>query len=275
MGWDTLHVMTVSYEVRGEGTPLIVLHGFPLDHRSMLPLDPLVAAPGWARYYLDLPGFGASAAGVEIDSSLAVAEAVAEFIRREFGDMPFALVGHSFGGLVARYLAGVFGSQVLGLALIAPVVVAEHERRRAPAHTVLVPAGSWIAELSDEDREGFESNCIIHTPQMWRVYRDQIIAGISTNDPGVVERVGANYALPGEPERRFGAFAAPSVLILGRYDSSVGYRDQLDLVDDYPSSTVAVLDRAGHMPFLEQPELVETLLRDWLERVRSCAAEGA
>ena len=38
------------------------------------------------------------------------------------GSTPFALLANSLGGLLARNLVAQFGDQVLGLALIAPVV---------------------------------------------------------------------------------------------------------------------------------------------------------
>ncbi len=259
--------MTLNFEVRGSGTPLICLHGFPLDHRSLLSLDgALGSVPGWARYYVDLPGFGESA-GEGIDSSLAVADAVAAFIREELGDQSFALLGHSFGGMISRYLAGVFGGQVLGVAMLAPVAVADAERRQRPEHRVLVTADGWIEKIPDEQRQSFEENCIFHTPEMWVAYRDGVLPGLSAGDPAAVNRINAHYALPSEPEQQFGPFVQPSLMVLGRLDSSVGYLDQLALSESYPSATIALLDRAGHMPFWEQPELVASMLRDWLERV--------
>lgn len=49
---------------RGSGVPLVLLHGFSVDHRLLLPLDPLIeAAGGWRRLYFDLPGHGESPAG--------------------------------------------------------------------------------------------------------------------------------------------------------------------------------------------------------------------
>jgi pimeloyl-ACP methyl ester carboxylesterase len=49
---------------RGSGIPLVLLHGFSVDHRLLLPLDPAIeAAGGWRRLYFDLPGHGLSAMG--------------------------------------------------------------------------------------------------------------------------------------------------------------------------------------------------------------------
>ena len=59
--------------------------------------------------------------------------------------------------------------------------------------------------------------------------------------------------------------------MLGRQDAVVGYRSALALIEDYPRATVAVLDRAGHSAPWEQPALLGSLVRDWLDRVEADA----
>ena len=59
----------------------------------------------------------------------------------------------------------------------------------------------------------------------------------------------------------------PTLFVLGRQDSVVGYRGAFALMDGYPRATVAVLDRAGHGLPWEQPELFAALGSDWLDRV--------
>ena len=79
---------------RGSGTPLLLVHGFCVDHRLLLALDDAIDAHGgWRRIYVDLPGMGRTEAGPEIDSLDAVADAVVTFVRQELGDEPFAVLG--------------------------------------------------------------------------------------------------------------------------------------------------------------------------------------
>jgi pimeloyl-ACP methyl ester carboxylesterase len=66
-------------------------------------------------------------------------------------------------------------------------------------------------------------------------------------------------------------FPGPSLIITGRQDANVGYRDAWNIVEKYPRATYAVLDRAGHE--LEEKEyLVSALVNDWLDRVEEYAA---
>ena len=63
------------------------------------------------------------------------------------------------------------------------------------------------------------------------------------------------------------AFDGPSLIVAGRQDSMSGYRDSLDLIDQFPRATLSVLDTAGHGLAFERPALLQALLRDWLERL--------
>jgi pimeloyl-ACP methyl ester carboxylesterase len=47
----------------------------------------------------------------------------------------------------------------------------------------------------------------------------------------------------------------------------VGYLDQFDLLPHYPRATYAVLDTAGHNLQIEQPQLFNALMGEWLDRV--------
>ncbi len=66
-------------------------------------------------------------------------------------------------------------------------------------------------------------------------------------------------------------FRAPTLFLLGRQDSWVGYRDAWDIVENYPRATFAVLDRAGHFLTSEQEVLFKSLVTEWLDRVEEFA----
>lgn len=63
-----------------------------------------------------------------------------------------------------------------------------------------------------------------------------------------------------------GPFTKPALIITGRQDSSVGYKDAWRMSQNYPRATYVVFDRAGH--FLEEKEsLMGPLFNEWLDRV--------
>lgn len=251
---------------RGEGTPLLFLHGFLLDHRSLLPFDEHFAAEGrWRRVYVDLPGMGRTPAGPEIDSTDAVAEAVSRFIRAEFGGEPFAVVGNSFGGMIARSIAAEFGAQVIGLALLCPVFVAEHARRDVSEFLVAEEEPGLLDSLPPEDAAEFAAAAVVRTAATWKLFRTAELPGIRAADPDATARIAARYELSRSPEAA--PITVPTTIITGRHDDVVGYRDALRQLENYPRATFAVLDRAGHTAHLDQPEMVAALLSEWSRRL--------
>jgi len=52
-------------------------------------------------------------------------------------------------------------------------------------------------------------------------------------------------------------------------DSTVGYAAAVDLAEEYPHVSLAVLDDAGHVLPREQPDLLRVLVAEWLARVET------
>jgi pimeloyl-ACP methyl ester carboxylesterase len=59
-------------------------------------------------------------------------------------------------------------------------------------------------------------------------------------------------------------FTSPCLIITGKQDTEVGYRDQFQYMNIYTNSTYIALNRAGHNLQIEQPELFETIVGNWL-----------
>lgn len=250
----------------GEGTPLLMIHGFCVDHRLLLSLEPVFAAnDGWQRVYVDLPGMGQSPAGPDIHGAEAVAARISAFIKETFGTRPFAVLGNSFGGLMARRVVSDFGEQVLGLALLCPVVFASHADRTVPARTVLHRDPAVTESLDPEDAKDYSDIAVIESQGNWELFRDYALPGLRAFDRRAIGRIAARYALDSQPEAT--EYLGPTIIITGRQDHVVGYRDAFELLEYYPRATISVIDGAGHNAHLDQPDVVHALLEEWLNRV--------
>jgi pyruvate dehydrogenase E2 component (dihydrolipoamide acetyltransferase) len=102
---------------RGEGAPIVFLHGFGADLNGWRPVHRLLpeALPALA---IDLPGHGLSPLGEEASFAALVEAARAALIEEGVGAAH--LIGHSLGGAVAATLAHEPGVKALSLMLIAP-----------------------------------------------------------------------------------------------------------------------------------------------------------
>lgn len=245
-----------------------MIHGFCVDHHLLLGLDPLFAVRGqWRRVYIDLPGMGKSDAGPEIESADAVADAVVSFARKTFANERFAILGNSFGGMIARHVVAEFGDQILGLALLCPVAVADHAQRIVPPQIILQKDPDLLASLDPADAVDYEEMAVLQSPENWDRFRESVLPGLRVFDQTAIDRISGNYALRVEPEDRSPRFVGPTVIVMGQQDHVVGFHDQIALSEHYVHSTVAVLDRAGHNVHLDQPEVTRVLLDEWLTRM--------
>lgn len=247
---------------RGDGPPVLLVHGFGLDHRFMTPLDATIAAAGRRRVYVDLPGMGRSA-DVPAASSDDVLDALAEHVTTSLGAEPFAVVGSSYGGLMARGLAARLGEQVTGIALLCPVVGADV--RDVPPPHVAVADPDLLATLDPGEAAEYAFMAVVQSPATWALFRDHVLPGMRAADAATLDAVRSRYALSDDPDA--GTFDRPALVVTGRHDHVVGYRDAMDLLTQYPRATFALLDDAGHNAVLEQPAVVAALIAQWLERV--------
>ncbi|KAM9862973.1 alpha/beta fold hydrolase [Leucobacter sp. BZR 635] len=255
-------------DVRGEGIPLIAVHGFGVDHRIMLPLEGWVPERGWRRVYLDLPwAEGAEDTGEK--TSREVADRVLAEVRQIADGGPFAIIGNSYGAMVARHVAHTLAEQCAGLATLAGAFELDRTKRILPPREVVLRDAAVLA-LAGDARNEFEEMAVVHTEQALRYFERYALPGIRGASLRVLARLNASYTDAYAPELgATGPFRAPALHVFGRQDHVVGFADAFPFTEHYVRGTFAVLDRAGHNVHLEQPEAVGGLVRDWLERALS------
>src|SRR5689334_23196065 len=101
-GYVPIENAALYYRELGQGRPILVLHGGPdFDHTYLLPDLDCLADSARLLYY-DQRGRGKSAAGVQpADVSMQSEIADLESLRIYFGWESIAVLGHSWGGLLA------------------------------------------------------------------------------------------------------------------------------------------------------------------------------
>lgn len=265
---------TIDYEEHGEGRPILFLHGWTMDRRvEIFDYEKIFATrPGWRRIYPDLPGMGRSVAKAGLFGQDDVLEALLAFIDRVLPDGRFALAGTSLGAYLARAVAARRRSRIAGLLLRVPCIFAEDARRTLPPFQDVVADDAFMASLDADDR-AYLGDLLIQTPayaEALKRKRDMVvqpaiqatapIANEIRTDP---ERYGFSFDLI-EAEK---TFDEPTLIIAGRRDTTVGYRDAWSILDSYPRATFVALDRADHGWPMETPNLLPALTDDWLARI--------
>src|SRR5689334_9510068 len=110
----------VYYEEYGEGIPILMLHGSPLDHHHVAAaMEPLFKKrPGWWRIYLDLPGHGKTPGADWITTNDQVLEVVIEFMHTIAPHQRYVVAGISWGGFFAKGLIFQQGALIDGVLFV-------------------------------------------------------------------------------------------------------------------------------------------------------------
>jgi pimeloyl-ACP methyl ester carboxylesterase len=262
---------SLAWESYGEGRSILCLHGLSVDRRMMKAcMEPLFAGRQrpWRRIYVDLPGMGETRAPLEAASSDRLLEILLGFIDAVMPGSDFALAGESYGGYLTRGIVKKRQASVDGVMLLCPMVVPERSARDRPAFSVMARDKELDATIPAKGIRKFQSDMVVQTRATWERYVQEILPGLAAGDRGFQEVLhGPAYAFSFDVDSPLPPCTAPSLLLLGRQDHVVGYRDAARLVENFPRATVAILDRAGHNLQIEQQRLFEALAGEWLDRM--------
>lgn len=264
---------TIDYEKHGEGRPILFLHGWTMNRRlEIADYEPIFGSrSGWRRIYPDLPGMGRSVAH-DISCQDDMLAALLAFIDKVMPGERFVLAGTSLGGYLARGIAVRLRERVDGLMLRVPCIVPDTSKRTLPAAEPLVRNEALLAPLGAVERAGL-GDVLVQAPgylaAMRAKYREFVLPAIAASARFVPEmRLDPKrYAFSFDLAAAEKAFGKPVLIVAGRQDTTVGYRDAWQILESYPRATFAVLDRADHVWPVESPALLAALVDDWLGRI--------
>jgi pimeloyl-ACP methyl ester carboxylesterase len=272
---------TIDYEEHGEGRPILFLHGWTMARQVEIDVYEKILATrsGWRRIYPDLPGMGRSIAKAGLTNQDDVLEVLLAFVDRVLPGR-FVLAGTSGGGYLARAIAAQRRSRIDGLLLRVPAIIADASRRMLPSFHPLVQNDVLMATFDDEERAAL-GNVLVQKRDYIAAHsqrlRTLVQPAIDATAPIALEiradpkRYGFSFDLS-EMEK---TFDKPTLIVVGRQDMVVGYRDAWTILESYPRATFAVIDRADHGWPLDTTGLFGALIDDWLARVAESEASAS
>lgn len=267
----TVKNLSIHYESFGQGQPVLMIHGYHVDYRLMSGcLEPIFReTQGYRRIYVDLPGMGRTKSAPWIVNSDVMLDILAAFIDEVIPGKRFLLAGESYGGYLARGIIRRMAGRVAGLMLLCPAIVTDYDKRILPPKAVLKKDETLLARLTPSEAEEFTDINVVQTQEVWERFRDDILSGIRLADKSFLDWFRENgYAFTFDADKLDQPYPNPSLILLGRQDNSVGYRDAWNILESYPRASFVILDMAGHNLQIEQAGLFRALTLEWLDRVR-------
>jgi proline iminopeptidase len=256
----------------GEGFPVIVVHGGPgLDHTHMSPwLDSL--GDELRLLYVDERGQGRSDRVDPATLSLDAFASDVDLLAAALGLDAFALLGHSFGAIIATRHAiergTAAGYVISGGGDSSQAMLADVEASlEAMGETGEAIADSWQQEKTVETEEELKQ---LLDAQMPFHFHGEVPAGFSNEMVGSPE-VLRHFANQGYGDFDFvpelGRISKPTLVIVGEHDRTTTPRAARALHEGIAGSELAVVPEAGHMSFVEQPEAYIGPVRQFLRRL--------
>ncbi len=141
----------MSLHLSGAGYIAIILEaGSGGDHRTWAAVQPRLSALGRVVSY-DRLDYGASGRSSRARTAAVVAEQLREGLRSAGVQPPFLIVGHSYGGALARVFAARYRDEVVGMVLVDPAMEDFYPRATVEA------SRDYLAQL-ERDLEGDDRN---------------------------------------------------------------------------------------------------------------------
>lgn len=242
MGRININGKILNFTEVGSGAPVILIHGFPVDHTVWLPFADAIKH-SYRCILPDLPGFGASELLAGQGSMHAYADAIIGLIEC-LGVGMVEVVGHSMGGYVALELAHSHPSVVSRLHLVGSQVFADTDEARSRRASQVLEIGKvglqplyGMAERLVNDPK--------HTPALLQLIQQQSAAGAIFALQAMASR--ADHSKPDMHQNK------PVTIYHGDADPLVPIeRAEAALACD-PQAVLVRFQGVGHSPMIEDP----------------------
>jgi len=253
----------ISYEITGEGPPVVLLHPFPANHQFWGPASRTLAQ----RYRLiipDLRGHGESDAGEGPATMDKHVQDLARILKQEeVGRAPF--VGVSIGGYILFEFWRKFRGRVAALVLCNTKAQADNADARAARL-------QSAADVLERGTEPFFAGMVLKVfAETTRRTRPDLVDGalqmmrqMSPEDVAAVQR---GMAERQDSLETLKTINVPTLLITGDEDTLTGVPEAELMKRHIAGSDMRVIGKAGHYSPWEQPEEAGKILRQFVDKL--------
>lgn len=252
----------IAYSDQGNGNAIILLHGF------------LESSEIWKKFTdslsqqnrvicIDLPGHGQSECIGYIHRMELMAECVYQIIT-QLNIASILLIGHSMGGYVSLAFAEKYPQFLKGLVLFHSTAAADNKQKKesrlraieAVKHNPLLYINATIPGL-------FKAENIEKMAVAVEIIKSE---ALKTSQQGIIA------ALDGMRKRKdrkklLKTLNCPILFILGQHDNAVPLKKVLHQITLAPHTEALILDKVGHMGFIEAPDETLSAIQFFAQKV--------
>jgi pimeloyl-ACP methyl ester carboxylesterase len=260
---------TAHYVQRGQGTPVILIHGIAASHHDWDELVPVLTDQGYACYALDLLGHGdspkLSSRAYQMDWLF---EHFSHWMKSLRLTEPAILIGHSLGGYLALEYARRVSAWTRGLLLVNPLysisqlpsLLRRTYRRPHLSSFIVERTPGWMFRLIVDMTSlvmGHSSGALHSLPERVRA---QTALDYTRTAPGVYNVINTNVDLNGN----LSSISHPTLVVWGEKDQTLAPSSFSTLVQKMPRARGQSL-RAGHVPHQSNPDEFNPIVLEFLK----------
>lgn len=245
----------------GSGFPVVLIHGYPLNHTIWGNQD--ILSDTYRIIAPDLPGFGASPVLPHLQMA-GYANIIAGILDDKNIDKAI-VIGHSMGGYIALAFAERFEKRLSGLGLVCSQAGADSEEGKA-------------GRLKNAERvgiEGFEFIVETMSEKLLSAASDQNGASLKSQLKGIMKQSSAEgvvSALEAMASRKdqietLKKLSVPVWVATGSDDALIPSEKSIQMTQALKQSSYELFVGCGHMPMMEKPQEFNLALRKFLSTV--------
>jgi pimeloyl-ACP methyl ester carboxylesterase len=251
------------YNDVGAGFPVVLIHGHPFDRTMWAPQVEFLRS----RYRVitpDLRGYGRNQTESEITPLSVFAEDISQLLT-SLGIERFVLGGLSMGGQIVLECYRQYGHRIAGLILADTFAQLDTPQRKQGR---LDTANRLL-------REGMDQYSAEELPKMIAPQHVKTMPDVAAHVLRMMKATsptGAAAALRGRAQRidytpLLSEIRVPALIIVGDQDQYTPVSDARFMHDRISNSELVIIEDAGHMPNLEQPDAFNSALSRFLAGV--------
>ena len=256
----SINKVNLFYHEAGHGMPVVLLHGFPLN--SQIWKHQVHDLSSICRVITpDFRGFGHSYDDKPITIQFLAEEIY--LLLSHLKALPCVIAGLSMGGYVALAYERLYASTLRGLMLIDTRAANDDTQGRAKRDAMIELARTAGSSAVAEKM----------LPNLLSAGTIQSHPGIAAEVKSMMENVPAKTiehalaAMRDRPDYRPGLakIAAPTLIIVGDSDALTPPSFSEEMHKSIRGSRLSIINGAGHLSPLEQPQQVSRVIRDFLK----------
>jgi len=244
----------MAYERCGNGMPLVLIHGYPLDHAIWFPVAPLLE-DDFDLIMPDLRGFGQS--GIT-PSPYQIADMAADLatLLDILKIKKAALIGHSMGGYVSLAFAKAYPQRMRALGLVASQAFADTPEKKAGRYqTADRVSANGVGEVAES------MPALLTTDTELQAMLKRLI--LRQKPEGVAR---ALRAMANRPDLSgfLSDFDFPVIIAHGSADKLIPIERARETKAAVKKGLLVEIEGMGHMPMMEAPvktaDAIKTLI---------------